>query len=93
MEFLNTILLGVLEGITEFLPVSSTAHLLLAGQYLRFDNSLFQETFSIAIQSGAMLAVLVLYFREIFSKKIFFENMCSFFYHFCYRTVGLSFCA
>lgn len=79
MEFFNTIFLGIIEGITEFLPVSSTAHLLITGQFLSFDDSLFQGTFSIAIQSGAMLAVLILYFKEIFSKEYFLKICVSFF--------------
>ena len=55
------IILGIIEGLTEFLPVSSTGHLIVAGHALEFDGE-FSKTFKIAIQLGAILAVGV-YFR------------------------------
>lgn len=65
-DFIKAIVLGVLEGLTEFLPVSSTGHLILAGEALNFQTANL-DTFSIAIQLGAILAVLVLYWS--FFKK------------------------
>lgn len=56
------ILLGILEGLTEFLPVSSTGHLILATELLGFDQSEW-EVFNIAIQPAAILAIVVLYWR------------------------------
>ena len=56
----QAVLMGILEGLTEFIPVSSTGHLILLGDYLKFDASL-KDTFSIAIQLGAILAVCFLY--------------------------------
>lgn len=59
-ELLSAILLGVVEGLTEFIPVSSTGHLILVGHFIRFTGSKV-DTFEIFIQLGAILAVVVLY--------------------------------
>jgi undecaprenyl-diphosphatase len=61
-SFLTIILLGIVEGVTEFLPVSSTGHLILAGQLLGYDEN-YWKVFNIVIQLGAILAVVVLYWR------------------------------
>ncbi|MEK9727237.1 MAG: undecaprenyl-diphosphate phosphatase [Candidatus Margulisiibacteriota bacterium] len=58
--FFSVLILSIIEGITEFLPVSSTGHLLLVSHYLNLDKS-FYEVFDIAIQLGAILAVVSLY--------------------------------
>jgi undecaprenyl-diphosphatase len=60
-EILNVILLGIIEGITEFLPVSSTGHLLIAEQWLGARSDLF----NIAIQAGAILAVCLIYRQRL----------------------------
>ena len=57
-EWVGTILLGVIEGVTEFLPISSTGHLLLAEHWLGLRRP---ELFTVGIQSGALLAVLLIY--------------------------------
>jgi undecaprenyl-diphosphatase len=62
-SLLTIILLGIVEGITEFIPVSSTGHLVLAAELLGF-NSEASGTFEIVIQLGAILAVIVLYWRR-----------------------------
>jgi len=61
-EFINAIILGLIEGITEFLPVSSTGHLIIAEQFFRLHEG-FSKMFEVVIQLGAILSV-VIYFRE-----------------------------
>jgi len=62
-SLLTIILLGIVEGLTEFIPVSSTGHLILAGELLGYKDQ-SSATFDIVIQLGAILAVVVLYFRR-----------------------------
>lgn len=59
-QWINAVLLGLLEGITEFLPISSTGHLIVLGDLLHFDDS-FSKLFDVVIQLGAILAVVWLY--------------------------------
>lgn len=68
MTFLQTIILGIIEGITEFLPISSTGHLMIAGKLMRIDPTAFVTSFNIYIQLGAILAVVILYFKKIFTS-------------------------
>jgi len=65
MAIFDTIILGIVEGFTEFLPISSTAHLLLASHILSIPESAFLSSFVIAIQLGAILAVVLLYWKTI----------------------------
>ncbi|MGN0651484.1 MAG: undecaprenyl-diphosphate phosphatase, partial [Gemmiger sp.] len=66
VEILKSIVYGVIEGITEWLPISSTGHMILAEQLLHFNFSAdFMEMFRVVIQLGAILAVVVLYFRKL----------------------------
>jgi len=69
LNSLSALILGVVEGFTEFLPISSTAHLILTSELLKITQSNFAKTFEIAIQSGAILAVVILYWRKFFDKE------------------------
>lgn len=65
MTILHALILGAVEGITEFLPISSTAHLMIAAELLRLDQSAFVKSFEIIIQGGAICAVLFVYIRTL----------------------------
>src|SRR3989338_4909673 len=61
MNLLHAVILGIVEGITEFLPISSTGHLMLTSNILNIPPSEFIKTFEISIQLGAIFSVIVLY--------------------------------
>ena len=66
LEFLKAVLFGVVEGITEWLPVSSTGHLILLDEFVKLQVSqAFYEMFQVVIQLGAILAVIVLFFHKL----------------------------
>lgn len=65
MDIFSAVILGIVEGITEFLPVSSTGHLILASKLLNIAQTDFVKSFEIAIQLGAILSVVVLYWRKL----------------------------
>lgn len=67
LEILKSLLFGIVEGITEWLPISSTGHLILVEQFVKFNevSPKFWEMFEVVIQLGAILAVVVLYFKKI----------------------------
>ena len=64
-DALRAVILGIIEGVTEFLPVSSTGHLLLAERFFNLGEGSFWNSFTILIQLGAILAILVLYFGRL----------------------------
>ncbi len=65
MDFFSIFIFSLVEGVTEFLPISSTGHLMLVGHLLKIPPSDFLSSFEIFIQLGAILAVVVLYFNKI----------------------------
>ncbi|WP_163328518.1 undecaprenyl-diphosphate phosphatase [Desulfurobacterium thermolithotrophum] len=69
MNILDAIILGIVEGITEFLPISSTGHMILVSYLLGLKQNSFEKTFEIAIQLGAILAVVSIY-REKLTRNI-----------------------
>ena len=67
IEIMKAILFGIVEGITEWLPISSTGHLILLDEFIRLDQSKeFKEMFDVVIQLGAIMAVVVLFWKQIF---------------------------
>lgn len=68
MDLLHTLILSTIEGITEFLPVSSTGHLILAAKLLNIPQTDFQKTFEIVIQLGAIMSVVVLFGKRLISS-------------------------
>ncbi len=75
MTFLHAILLSFVEGITEFLPVSSTGHLILTSQILNIPQTEFTKSFELFIQLGAILAVLWLYGKKLLVEKLLLVNI------------------
>lgn len=68
MSIFQAVVLGIVEGITEFLPISSTGHLILTSDLLELVQTDFLKTFEISIQLGAILAVVVLYWRKLLKE-------------------------
>ena len=66
LDILKAIIFGIVEGITEWLPISSTGHLIIMNELLKMNQSdAFIEMFQVVIQLGAILAVVVLYFHKL----------------------------
>ena len=65
IEFLKVLILSIVEGITEFLPVSSTGHLILVNEFVKLEPAEFSNAFNVIIQLGAIMAVVVLYFKRL----------------------------
>jgi len=75
MSILQTIIIAIVEGITEFLPVSSTGHMIIAQKILAVESSEFVKAFTVNIQFGAILSVLVLYWKRFFQTFDFYWKL------------------
>ena len=70
MDIIHSIILGIVEGVSEFLPISSTGHLILANSVLHIAEGTFTKSFDIIIQLGAILAVVVLYWNKFWNIEL-----------------------
>ena len=79
IEIFISIIYGIIEGITEWLPISSTGHLILIQDFIQFKNQspAFMEMFNVVIQLGAILAVVVIYFDKL-NQHVRFKRPGSF---------------
>jgi len=75
MSFLDALILAIVEGLTEFLPVSSTGHMIIASSVLGIASDPFTKMFTVAIQLGAILSVLVLYWKRFFQSVDFYFKL------------------
>src|ERR1700760_432566 len=75
MSIIHVIILAIIEGITEFLPVSSTGHVVVTSSLMGISKDEFVKLFEIVIQLGAILAVVVLYFKRFFRSIDFYIKL------------------
>jgi undecaprenyl-diphosphatase len=75
MNTLQTIIIAIVEGLTEFLPVSSTGHMIIAQQLLGVESTDFVKAFTVIIQFGAILSVIVLYWKRFFQSWNFYLKL------------------
>jgi undecaprenyl-diphosphatase len=75
MNLIDAIILAVIEGLTEFLPVSSTGHMIIGSSFMGIADKDFTKLFTIVIQLGAILSVVVLYFKRFFKSFNFYYKL------------------
>jgi undecaprenyl-diphosphatase len=75
MDILKAIIIGIVEGITEFLPVSSTGHMVVTSTLMGIAHDNFTKLFTVAIQLGAILSVIVLYWKRFFQTLNFYYKL------------------
>jgi undecaprenyl-diphosphatase len=75
---LQALILGIVEGVTEFLPVSSTAHLDLARHVMRLESTEYMKSFEVIIQLGAILSVVLLYWKKFWNWEVLFKLAAAF---------------
>ena len=78
MSYLQALVIGIVEGITEFLPISSTAHMILTGRLLGLGDSEFVKSFEIIIQLGAILSVVALFWRKLRDVEVLKKAIIAF---------------
>jgi undecaprenyl-diphosphatase len=80
MDYIQATVLAIIEGITEFLPISSTGHMIIASSFFGIAHDDFTKLFTVVIQLGAILSVVVLYFKRFFqSLDFYFKLLVAFF--------------
>lgn len=75
MNFIEAIILAIIEGLTEFLPVSSTGHMIIASTFMGIESNDFTKLFTVAIQFGAILSVVVVYFKRFLQSWDFYKKL------------------
>lgn len=75
MTFIQALILAVIEGITEYLPISSTGHMILASSFMGIASDPFVKFFTVSIQLGAILSVVILYFKRFFKSFDFYFKL------------------
>ena len=75
MSILHAIILAIIEGITEFLPISSTGHMIIGSTIMGIQQDEFVKLFTVAIQFGAILSVIVLYWKRFFQSVDFYVKL------------------
>ena len=75
MDFIQAIVLAIIEGLTEFLPVSSTGHMIIASTFMGIASNDFVKLFTVAIQFGAILSVVIVYFKKFFQSWNFYMKL------------------
>src|ERR1700712_205531 len=75
MNIIQVIILAIIEGITEFLPVSSTGHMVIASSVMGIASDDFVKLFEVVIQLGAILSVVILYFKRFFKSLDFYFKL------------------
>lgn len=75
MNYLEAIILAIIEGVTEYLPISSTGHMIIASSFMKIAGDHFTKLFTIVIQLGAILSVVVLYWKRFFQSLDFYFKL------------------
>jgi undecaprenyl-diphosphatase len=75
MTWIEVVIIAIVEGLTEFLPVSSTGHMIITQSILGVENSAFVKAFIVNIQFGAILSVVVLYWKRFFQSLKFYYKL------------------